>query len=136
MYRLVPRSPLLVLLCLGVAGCWSFGDMAVHRASNEFSCQPEKVQIIERADISAGLFDVEACGHRARYICFVAEHAHRRCVREPDPPQWAPDPKDTARLPRHPGALEFYQSTPAHARRICRDGRDPWRCLIWSAPPR
>jgi hypothetical protein len=92
--------------------------MAIERASNEFACPVERVRIIERSDIETGLFDLEACGGRARYTCFVAKHV-RRCIREPDPPAWNPDPQDIERLPKASGA-QFIRSTPGEARRICR----------------
>ena len=66
-------------------------DLALRRAAREFSCPPERVNVVSRADISQGLHDVEACGRRARYMC-TATRYEDHCVREPNPAQWDPDP--------------------------------------------
>ena len=63
----------------------------MQRATRELSCPADKVGVLDRTDISEGLVDVEACGHRARYMC-IWGHTAWQCVREPDPARWDPDP--------------------------------------------
>ena len=84
---------LLAIVSASVAGCASaiVGDAAVQRATREFACPADKIGVLDRTDISEGLVDVEACGHRARYMC-VWGHIAWQCVREPDPARWDPDP--------------------------------------------
>src|SRR5579859_4877485 len=100
----------LATLCFLVAleGCARPQDVAIERASSEFGCPRERVHAIERRDIAENLFDVEACGSRARYACQsgdvdtfddpAPDLAGPRCFREPDPPAWDPDPATAAAL--------------------------------------
>jgi hypothetical protein len=95
----------VVLLVAGAAGCFPQYSALVRRASNEFSCDPARVNVIARNDIAYGLHDVEACGQRARYNCVGGASRHDdpyRCIREPDPPRWDPDPAQAASLPADP----------------------------------
>lgn len=108
-------------------GC-AFGlDAVVQRASNEFACPREQVEVIERNDIGQGTYDLDACGSRARYTCFAIDDnvPNVRCVREPDPPRWDPDPALLASLPRPPGMS-------GHGRvvRICYRGEQADDCLV------
>jgi hypothetical protein len=103
MYPMRVRVRLLgfVVATAGFAGCNPMlgyavmgdytDDLALHRAAREFSCPPERVNVVSRADISRGLNDVEACGQRARYMCTTTPYADN-CVREPNPARWDPDP--------------------------------------------
>jgi hypothetical protein len=89
----------------------------VDRTAREFGCPPERINVIWRDDIAPHLFDVEACGNRARYTCVptygsgttMGLHGHATmytyraddvCVREPAPPVWNPDPALAANLPK------------------------------------
>lgn len=85
------RGLMLVVATASLAACNTTGGLAVRRASGEFSCPEERINVLDRSDITDGLFDVEACGKRARYACINGQYAHQ-CVREPDPPRWVPDP--------------------------------------------
>ena len=58
------------------------------RAAREFGCPRERIGILDRSDVAYGLYDLAACGQRARYMCVGIS----RCIREPDPPKWDPDP--------------------------------------------
>jgi hypothetical protein len=120
----------VLILFFGVA-CATTGDSAIRRASREFSCPEEKIGLIERADISDNLYDIEACGHRARYLCIISSRGVvTACMREPDPPKWDPDPKDVASLPepQSPKTEDYYdrrlRSSSGEARRICHDQDD------------
>jgi hypothetical protein len=116
----------VLVLFFGV-GCATAGDRAIQRASREFSCPEEKIGLIERADISENLYDIEACGQRARFMCVLSKRVDApsrsdiSCMREPDPPKWDPDPKDVARLPQPHFINERLRSSSGEARRICRD---------------
>ncbi len=81
MIRLVRLATPLFLL---VASCMTYESVARRRASNEFQCPEEKVQVQQRLELSGSTFDVEACGHRARYTCIFA-HGLEVCSREPMP---------------------------------------------------
>lgn len=70
MHSSIIRIGVLVLF-FGV-GCATTGDRAIRRASREFSCPEEEIGLIERTDISDNLYDIEACGHRARYLCIIS----------------------------------------------------------------
>ena len=84
----------LLALAIGSgAGCnlWlTEGDLAVQRATKEFSCPAGKTGILSRSDIYPGLFDVDACGQRARYHCILGKLW--TCIREPDPAHWHSEP--------------------------------------------
>jgi hypothetical protein len=110
----------------GFGGCAETTEL-VERVSNEFSCPPERVNVIERRDIAPALYDVEACGRRGRYMCIVAKSSspsaievRKRvvsCVHEPDPPGWDPDPAIVANFP-----WDESRSPPdAHAASVCSD---------------
>jgi hypothetical protein len=114
--------------CLGVTGCLTLpGDFAVERASKEFDCPTAKIGVIQRTDISGGVYDLEACGQRVRYSCrwlpddnlLLTENDPNQCVRERDPPKWDPDPATMASLPRPSTPVQFVRSTVGEARKIC-----------------
>jgi hypothetical protein len=61
---------MLAGLCLGAVGCFATPpEVAVQRASKEFACPSEKITVVQRADITESLYDVNVCGQRARYAC-------------------------------------------------------------------
>ena len=124
---------------LGCAATWLPGDVAIQRAAREFSCPPPKISIVQRSDVADSVFDLAACGQRVRYSCLLdgayAEGAiytdsPYRCIREPDPAKWDPDPTLIASLPQPQVPLSL-RSSPGEARRICRDPED----YIWSSEP-
>lgn len=101
-------------------GCGSFptlGDVAARRATQEFSCPRDKIGILSRSDIYDGIVDVEACGQRARYFCFVGRLF--TCVREPDPAHWDSDPSlcvtHDATTSKPAGCFDAPQADPAPA---------------------
>jgi hypothetical protein len=127
------RAHLLLTLgagTLGAAGCLAGPQtVALQRASHEFACAGDKVAVVQRGDISDSVYDVAACGHRARYSCFwVGQDATAsvQCVREPDPSASDPDPVALAGLPRPPSAAAY----PSNMLRIC--ARDDGDCLARS----
>jgi hypothetical protein len=96
--KLIPKLVVLTVVLGWAAGCAplmlpmlpsgsSVGEDAFRRASKEFSCPTDKINLVQRDDIVSGLFDLEACGQRARYNCRQNE-----CFREPEPARWDPDP--------------------------------------------
>lgn len=89
----VVRLLLVPIASVSVTGCASaiVGDAAVQRATREFSCPADSIGVLNRADIYEGLVDVEACGHRARYMCIWGQVIWQ-CVREPDPARWDSSP--------------------------------------------
>jgi hypothetical protein len=105
-------------LCVGMSGCCAFGlEALLGRASNEFACPRERIEVIRRNDIGPGTYDLDACGSKARYTCISADDTYPpdvRCVREPDPSRWDPDPALLPSLPRPPG--------------MSGDGRQAWIC--------
>jgi hypothetical protein len=74
--------PLLLLFLLS-SSCVTLASLARLRASHEFKCPQDQVVLHERSELSVGTYDVEACGHRARYTCSSAYKGHSVCVREP-----------------------------------------------------
>ncbi len=84
-------------------GCFSPETVPVERAMTEFKCARRNISVIERADVGQDVFDVEACGGRARYQCTFARNA-MSCAREPDPPVWSPDPASLSDLMQPSGA--------------------------------
>lgn len=129
-FRKVGRArvgPLVVFAVAGgVAMCGGCApDALIQRASNEFGCPQQRIEVIDRWDIAAGLYDVDACGSRARYMCFQTRRSSGACVHEPDPPRWDPDPTLVASLPRPPG-----MSGDGRLARICsRDESSEGDCL-------
>jgi len=125
----IGRPHLLLALgacTLGAAGCLPGPPtVAIQRASKEFGCPDDKVAVAERGDISDSIYDVAACGRRARYSCFWVDDgssvASVQCVREPDPPRSDPDPMALASLPRPTAAY------PSNVTRIC--GGNEGDCL-------
>lgn len=105
---------------VGLAGCAT--EAAFARASNEFGCPRERIFMIDRQDIAAGLYDVDACGARARYMCLSTEEMDPAgsCVREPDPPQWSPDP-----------ALLASRRDAPRVAQICPRTGEPNDCLVF-----
>jgi hypothetical protein len=114
---------------IGAAGCMAGPQtVAVQRASNEFRCPDQEIAVIQRSDISDSVYDVSACGRRARYSCFWVDEdsiaASAQCVREPDPLPSDPDPVALVSLRRHRSATpDAYASV----LRIC--GRNDHGCL-------
>jgi hypothetical protein len=140
---------MLAGLCLSVAGCFATPpEVAVQRAAREFRCPSEDITVVQRADITDAVYDVSVCGQRARYACIYAGgyqgspvvvvgtgpvllalpagafdgREDAQCIREPDPPQWDPDPVMIASLPGPPGSAANGQPT-GKVRRICGDSR-------------
>ena len=106
-------------LCLGVASCaLAPEDLAVRRASKELNCPSSEISVVERDDISRSLYDIGACGQRARYDCFYMHRANTQCVREPDPPRWDPDPTRIA-PPTTPSGIGDTVSARDHFLRVC-----------------
>lgn len=122
--RPLRQGVLSAAICLAGTGCVSLADVAVNRASREFVCPADRIGILARSDISMNLYDLEACGHRARYSCLESENLPATCVREPDPPKWDPDPKAVASMPQ-PARFDFISGV-SHGkyRRICADRAD------------
>ena len=114
----------MATVCIAATGCVCLADVAANRASREFACPPEQVGVLERSDISTSVYDLEACGHRARYSCLVSNSLPATCVREPDPPKWDPDPKAIASLPRPPSSGLVTRSSKGEYRRICANRED------------
>jgi hypothetical protein len=65
------------------------------RATHEFSCTADRVQVKTRFDLTADTVEVQACGAHAIYTCPpVAESSHNRwapaaartCIEEPERP--------------------------------------------------
>ena len=94
-----------LLSCLGLVsiGC-AFQLEAVRRASNEFSCPPERIAAVARTDIAANVYDLNACGTLVRYTCVSGENLPEQCVREPAPPKWDLAPALVNSLPKSAGA--------------------------------
>jgi hypothetical protein len=151
------RVPAFVGLCMSVCGCVpavvaavplaAFAaipaaalsptePVAVPRASRELNCPSQRITVVERDDISPGLYDVGACGRRARYHCFGLDAYYPaepfqasvspQCTREPDPERWDPDPTMFASLPPRPGSKD---NPDGNVRRICGDGHAYRDCL-------
>src|SRR5687768_8645723 len=78
----IQLRPVLLLFLLS-SSCITLPSLARRRASNEFRCPQEQVVLRDRSDLSVGTYDVEACGHRARYTCSSAYKGQSVCVREP-----------------------------------------------------
>ena len=77
-----------LLICLGFVSVGCVLQLeAVRRASNEFSCPPDRIATVARTDIAANVYDLNVCGTQVRYAC-----VRGGCVREPDPPKWDLDP--------------------------------------------
>ena len=109
----------LAFAAAGFGGCVTETETLADRASNEFICPRERVNLLARDDIAPGLYDVEACGQRARYSCVGGRrHVPRRCVHEPDPAKWDPDPAFAAHLP----ALDPLMPSDVHAASVCARG--------------
>jgi len=128
---------MVVAGCAGLSACIWTTDVVVQRASREFGCPAANVVAVERSDIADQLYDVAACGQRARYTCIYGENVPIQCIREPNPPRWDPDPVVIASLPGPPGAAP---SVP-EVRQICgeetvtaclyKDGKGAWQ---WRPP--
>ena len=104
------------------AGCMLYsmstlgGGPALRRAAREFSCPPDKVGVLKRPDIADGLFDVDACGQRARYMCTLGP-TDVQCISEPVPARWDQDPalcRNPDRLaPKPAGCFEPSREDPS-----------------------
>ncbi len=66
-----PFSYATLGLTLFVGGCTTTDGLATARAANEFQCPADRVVLSPRPDLSDGTYDVDACGHHARYTCIV-----------------------------------------------------------------
>lgn len=110
---------MVVALAVGGAGCQFLQHPLIQRASNEYDCPPTNISVIARDDIQYDTFDVDVCGQRARYTCVGGGHAPYRCVHEPDPPQWEPDPVTVATLNLPPGAFDVLPFSNVRVLRIC-----------------
>lgn len=107
------------LLWASLAGC-VLPDPLVGRVSREFECEPPRVNVLERHDIAYELYDVEACGRRGRYSCVGGGRGGvYRCIHEPDPPKWDPDPALAATLPAAAGSDPSAPPSTGSRRRIC-----------------
>ena len=127
-----------VLFPLGLPAprCEARGEHAIQRAPKEFACPPAKIGVIKRTDISEDLYDLDACGQRARYSCPTNKDT-TQCIREPDPAEWDPDPKMIASLPQPESGTDSGWCPPGNTRRICRDRADFERsrnCIIRAMP--
>jgi hypothetical protein len=99
------RRSFVALVPVGVAlisgACVEMRNTLVIRASGELTCPSERLNLLERGDLGPGVYDVEACGRRARYTCIEQQkQSTMTCVHEPDPPAWDPDPLQVATLPK------------------------------------
>ena len=108
--------------CLATNSCIPerASSVPIRRASKEFECPSEKIVAIERDDISGTIYDVSACGARARYTCVYGSthHPATTCIREPDPPRWDPDPIVIAAVSR-PTETGFQPVRSGYAGPIC-----------------
>ena len=110
---------MIAVLAAGAAACVPFPDALIRRAANELQCDAVRVNVIERGDIDYEVYDVEACGRRARYACVGGNrYEEYHCIREPDPPAWDPDPALAATIPGLPLSGEA-ALRPGRRRRIC-----------------
>jgi hypothetical protein len=79
------RVGMLLVLSLS-AGCLSANEEALRRAHVEFpSCPADRMKIAARPELSDATYDVDACGHVARYTCSRPSGYPLTCAREPDP---------------------------------------------------
>jgi len=59
-----------ITLVLLASACASDAEKVKVQAASDFSCSEREIAIIEqRDDITEPTFEIEACGHRARYTC-------------------------------------------------------------------
>ena len=137
--RGVRPATTVAVLAAGLAACASFPDALIRRASHEFECDPIRINAIERADIGYEVYDIEACGQRARYTC-TGGHRHEpyHCVHEPDPRRWDPDPALAAIIPSS-AATSAPPAGVGQRRRVC--GTDDNECAfkqggVWHWRPR
>ncbi len=66
-----------VVASLCASACASNVELVKTRAGRDFSCPLREIALVEqREDISEPTYEIEACGHRARYSC----HERRRGV--------------------------------------------------------
>ena len=77
-----------VLLAACLVGCTTTEGLATARAANEFHCPENRVVLSARPELSEGTYDVDACGHHARYTCIVDYGdsfvpSVQACTREP-----------------------------------------------------
>jgi len=91
---------LLSCLRLVSIGCGAFQLEAVRRASNDFSCPPDRIATVARADIAANVYDLNVCGTLVRYACVSGQNLPEQCIREPNPPKWDLDPAVVNSLPK------------------------------------
>jgi len=87
MSSLLPRCALVLVAACAVA-CTTTESVATLRAANEFHCPEDRVGLTPRPDLSEGTYDVDACGHQARYTCIVdygdsVVPEVQTCTREP-----------------------------------------------------
>ena len=61
-------------------------NLGTRRAHVEFpSCPADRMKIAARPELSDATYDVDACGHVARYTCSRPSGYPLTCAREPDP---------------------------------------------------
>ena len=81
--NLATQAAAIALLLLGVAACGAAPPVVVKtRASREFACPEEKVEVI---DLGGASYKVKACGNEATYSCLggnVGNPYDARCTRE------------------------------------------------------
>jgi hypothetical protein len=109
---------MIAVLVVAGGGC-QLQHALIRRASKEYHCPPANISVIARHDIQYDTFDVDVCGQRARYTCVGGGHAPYRCVHEPDPRQWDPDPVTVGTLNLPPGAFEELPFSTVRVLRIC-----------------
>lgn len=82
------RRAVAALFAACLVGCTTTEELATTRAANEFHCAEDRVVLTPRPELSEGTYDVDACGHHARYTCIV-DYADsfvpnvQTCTREP-----------------------------------------------------
>jgi hypothetical protein len=126
---------LAVVVCLSACGCVRAEESVLHRAALDAHCPIQKINVLSREDIGEDLYDVEACGFRARYQCDADDEplvgtpaalagAVTACARQPDPAVWDPDPATLPVPHKDPEAQRVV--------RMCGDGLDD-ECLYRGA---
>jgi hypothetical protein len=92
MYPQTARGLTILGLSLSM-GCLYANQEVLRRAAIEFySCPVDRMQLLARPELSEATYDVNACGHIARYTCAKQSGYPLTCAREPDPQQAGPLP--------------------------------------------
>jgi len=67
------KRVLALAFALSAAACSREGEMRAV-AAKDFACPEDAIRILEvRDDIGEPTWEIEACGHRARYTCHVPD---------------------------------------------------------------